>query len=103
MNAQYSMTLECPTISDTTASDRRVAQMRSLCHFLDVFASADPIMRAGAAHYGDRLRKEGCDGEEVIRIAATALLVAIEHEIEQRQAALDSLPGIWTDASAGRR
>ena len=88
---------------DTSAADRRISQMHSIRYFLDVFASADPIMRAGAAHYGERLRKQGCDGEEVIRIAATALLVAIEHEIEQREAVLNRLPEIWRDASVGRR
>lgn len=84
-------------------SDQRTIQMHSIRYFLDVFASADPIMRAGAAHYGERLRKEGCDGEEVIRIAATALLVAIEHEIEQREAVLNRLPAIWSGASASRQ
>ena len=88
---------------DTSAADRRISQMHSIRYFLDVFASADPIMRAGAAHYGERLREEGCDGEEVIRIAATALLVAIEHEIEQREAVLNRLPEIWSGAPAGKR
>ena len=98
MNTQH--TLAKP---ETSAAGRRISQMHSIRYFLDVFASADPIMRAGAAHYGERLRKEGCDGEEVIRIAATALLVAIEHEIEQREAVLNRLPEIWRDASVGRR
>jgi hypothetical protein len=30
-------------------SDQRTIQMHSIRYFLDVFASADPIMRAGAA------------------------------------------------------
>ena len=98
MNAQ-----QCSTMLNASASDRRTSQMHSIRYFLDVFASADTIMVAGAAHYGERLREEGCDGEEVIRIAATALLVAVEHEIEQREAVLNRLPAIWKDASADRR
>lgn len=98
----------CPTLpeasphapSNASADDRRTAQMRLLCHLLDVFASADAVMLAGAACYGDCLRNEGCDGEEVIQIAATALLVALEREIGQRQAVLDRLPGLWTVAPA---
>ena len=85
---------------DASAEDLRISQMRSLCHFLDIFASGDPVMRAGAARYGERLREEGCDGEDVIRMAATALLVAVEHEIEQRTLALGSLPGLWRDPGA---
>ena len=95
--------LQDPTKADGSASDRRTSQMHSIRYFLDVFASADPIMRAGAAHYGERLRDQGCDGEEIIRIAATALLVAIEHEIEQRELVLNRLPAIWTEASEGKQ
>ncbi len=85
---------------EASASDRRLSQMRTLCHFLDVFASGDPVLRAGAARYGERLREEGCDGEEIIRIAATALLVVIEHEVEQRARVLDRLPALWRDSPA---
>ena len=85
---------------DAAASDRRLSQMRTLCHFLDVFASGDPVLRAGAARYSERLREEGCDGEEIIRIAATALLVVIEHEVEQRTRVLDKLPALWSDHRA---
>ena len=97
MNAQQIL-----THPDAPDLDRRVSQMRALCHFLDVFASGDPILRAGAAHYGERLRAEGCDGDEVIRIAATALLVAIEHEIERRTIILDRLPAVWSGISEGK-
>ncbi len=85
---------------DAASSDRRLSQMQTLCHFLDLFASGDPVMRAGAARYGERLREEGCDGEEIIRIAATALLVVIEHEVEQRARVLDKLPPLWRDLPA---
>ncbi len=87
---------------DASTTDDRLSQMRTLCHFLDVFASGDPVLRAGALNYSERLREEGCDGEEIIRIAATALLVVIEHEVEQRARVLDRLPALWgCPAAAG--
>lgn len=70
-------------VSDTSASDRRLSQLKYLCHSLDLFASADPVMRAGASHYTDRLRQDGFNNDEVIKIAATALLIATEQEIEE--------------------
>ena len=73
---------QTPQKLDLPTNDRRTSQMSYLCHFLEVFASGDPIMRAGAAHYGEKLREEGCSGNEVIKMAATALLIAIEHELD---------------------
>ena len=89
-----------PDVSD---GERRSSQLRFLCHFLDVFASADPVMRAAATQYGERLRAEGCDGDEIIRIAATALLVAVEHEIDQRALVLERLPPAWRGVSVSQR
>lgn len=68
-------------VSDKSAGDRRLSQLKYLCHSLDLFASADPTMRAGASHYTDRLRQDGFNNDEVIKIAATALLIAAEQEI----------------------
>ncbi len=83
-------------IENTESDPRRGSQMRLVCHFLDVFASADPVVRARALLYGERLREQGCDGEDVIRIAATTLLIAIENELEQRSMVLERLPSLWT-------
>ncbi len=88
---------------DISNENQRSLQLQYLCHFLDVFASGDPVMRAGAAQYGETLRADGCDGDEVIRIAATALLVAIEHEIDQRALVLNRLPAAWRGVSANEQ
>ena len=42
-------------------------------------------------------------GDEVIRMAATALSVAIEHEIDQRALVLHRLPSFWRDVSEDGR
>ena len=84
--------LKRPDVSD---GERRSSQLQYLCQFLDVFASADPVMRAAAVQYGERLHAEGCDGDEIIRIAATALLVVVEHEIDQKALVLERLPPAW--------
>ena len=88
---------------DVSDGERRSSQLQYLCQFLDVFASADPVMRAAAAQYGDRLRAESCDGDEIIRIAATALLVAVEHEIDQKALVLERLPPVWRSVSVSER
>ena len=85
---------------DISYDEQRNSQLQYLCHFLEVFASGDPAMRAGAGQYGETLRADGCDGDEVIRMAATALLVAIEHEIDQRVLVLNRLPAVWRGVSA---
>ena len=71
--------------------------MRTLCHFLDVFASGDALLRARASSHGDQLRRAGFAGDEIIASAATALLVALEQEIDQRTQVLSKLPLIWRD------
>lgn len=84
MNAD-STSIASPTLADK----QRASQLHYLCHFLEVFASADPVMRTAASHYGERLHDEGCDSDEVIRMAATALLVAIEDKINDSTAVFD--------------
>ena len=87
------------TLSPAPTADRRVSQLHYLCHFLDVFASGDPVMRAAAFHYGERLRDEGCDSNGVIRMAATALLVAIERDIEEQTSDLIGSQTYLNDSS----
>lgn len=77
---------------DLPTNDRRASQLDYLCHFLEAFASREPVMRAAACHYSERLRDEGCESGEIIRMAATALLVAIEQELEDKKAASDRSP-----------
>ena len=54
--------------------------MRYLYHFLEIFASGASMLQSVASHYRERQRDEGCDPDDVIRMAATALLVARENE-----------------------
>ena len=95
MNASHS-----PTKLDVPTDERRASQLGYLCHFLEVFASADPVSRSAASQHGKRLRDEGCDSDEVIRMAATALLVAIEREIEEKTTALNRPPASMTSSSS---
>ena len=95
MNASLS-----PTKLDVPTDERHASQLGYLCHFLEVFASMDPVSRAAASQYGERLRDEGCDSSGVIRIAATALLVAIEREIEEKTTALNWSPASTTSSSS---
>jgi hypothetical protein len=41
------------------------------------------------------LHIDGMSGDEIIEMAATALVVALEHEMETRALAFSKLPDMW--------
>ncbi len=89
------MTSQTQSVDRELDGDESLSRMRTLCHFVDGFASGDAAIRMAAESYRSKLEQQGCDGETILTFAATILLVIADHQLEQRQAALGRLPRRW--------